>query len=219
MMPEHCTHTVELLPDRVIKRFRGTDRAGAEREWRALSLLAVHAPGLAAEPRECDLAAAEPVVVMTRLSGEPMRGRPLPDEQVGALAAALHRLHTAVPPEALERVPPRPDLAGELVARIQRWTPRTRPGLGGPVAQAMDAGLAWLASAHLDLPGPPAGPQVFGAGDGNLTRAERARLCEYRRLLALVWLFLLLSDARSGSRRNPLDAVERQSRRLRDLLG
>ncbi|MFI1259331.1 MULTISPECIES: phosphotransferase family protein [Streptomyces] len=272
MMPEHCTHAVELLPGRVIKRFRGTDRAGAEREWRALSLLAVHAPGLAAEPWECDLAAAEPVVVMSRLSGEPMRGRPLSDEQVGALAAALHRLHTAVPPEALERVPPRPDLAGELVARIHRWTPRTRPGLGGSVAQAMDAGLAWLASAHLDLPGPPAGPQVFGAGDGNLanflrdgrtvrivdfedsgrsdrafelaeitehvaswaehpldvpsflghftlTRAERGRLREYRRLLALVWLFLLLCDARSGSRRNPLDAVERQSRRLRALLG
>lgn len=48
MMPEHSTHAVELLPDRVIKRFRGRDRAGAEREWRALSLLAVHAPGLAA---------------------------------------------------------------------------------------------------------------------------------------------------------------------------
>ncbi|WP_433859637.1 hypothetical protein [Streptomyces kronopolitis] len=157
MTPEHCTHTVELLPDRVIKRFRGTDRAGAAREWRALTLLAVHAPGLAAEPWECDPAAGEPVVVMSRLAGVPMRGRARSDAQVGALAAALHRLYTAVPPGLLERVPPRPDLAGELVARIHRWTPRTRPGLGGPVAQAMDAGLAWPASAHLDVPGPPAG--------------------------------------------------------------
>ncbi|MGX1852306.1 phosphotransferase [Streptomyces sp. NPDC055299] len=272
MVPEHCTHTVELLPDRVIKRFRGTDRAGGEREWRALTLLAVHAPGLAAEPWDCDLAADEPVVVMSRLAGVPMRGRALSDEQVGALAAALHRLHAAVPPEALGQVPPRPDLAAELVARIRRWTPRTRPDVSGPVAQAMDAGLAWLASAHLDEPGPPAVPRVLGAGDGNLanflwdgstvrivdfedsgrsdrpfelaeitehvaswaehpldvssflghfalTRAERGRLREYRRLLALVWLFLLLFDARNGNRRNPADAVERQSRRLRDLLG
>lgn len=272
MTPEHCTHTVELLPDRVIKRFRGSDRAGAEREWRALTLLAVHAPGLTAEPWEYDPAAAEPVVVMSRLVGLPMRGRALSDDQVGALAAALRRLHTAVPPEALAHVPPRPDLAGELVARIRRWTHRTRSDPGGPVAPAMDAGLAWLASARLDVPGPPAGPQVFGAGDGNLanflrdgrtvrivdfedsgrsdrafelaeitehvaswaehpldvssflghfalTRVERGRLREYRRLLALVWLFLLLFDARSGNPRNPSDTVERQCRRLRDLLG
>ncbi|WP_433859636.1 aminoglycoside phosphotransferase [Streptomyces kronopolitis] len=52
-----------------------------------------------------------------------------------------------------------------------------------------------------------------------LTRAEQGRLREYRRLLVLVWLFLLLCDESSGNRRNPLGAVERQARRLRDLLG
>ncbi|QTZ95617.1 hypothetical protein [Streptomyces auratus] len=78
-LPEHCTHAIELLPDRVIKRFRGTDREGGAREWRALTLLAAHAPGLAPEPWDCAPAAAAPVVVMSRLAGVPMRGRALSD--------------------------------------------------------------------------------------------------------------------------------------------
>ncbi|SOE09248.1 Phosphotransferase enzyme family protein [Streptomyces sp. 2323.1] len=271
-LPEHCTHAIELLPDRVIKRFRGTDREGGAREWRALTLLAAHAPGLAPEPWDCALAADAPVVVMSRLPGVPMRGRALSDVQVAALAAALRRLHAAVPAEVLRAVPPRPDHAAELVARIRRWTPQMRPHVSGQVAQAMDAGVAWLTSAHLDRPGAPEIPPVFGAGDGNLanflwdgstvrivdfedsgrsdrvfelaeitehvaswaehslaissflakfdlTRAELGRLRDCRRLLALVWLFLLLFDARADNRRNPVDAVERQAQRLLDLLG
>ncbi|MFI9075597.1 hypothetical protein ACIGW8_03665 [Streptomyces sioyaensis] len=53
----------------------------------------------------------------------------------------------------------------------------------------------------------------------DLTRAGLGRLRDCRRLLALVWLFLLLFDARAGSRRNPVDAVERQGQRMLDLLG
>jgi hypothetical protein len=63
--------------DRVVKRFPRADGGRAEREWRALNLLAAHAPGLAPEPREADLTATEPVVVMSRLPGVPLRpGRP-----------------------------------------------------------------------------------------------------------------------------------------------
>ncbi|MFD9209418.1 phosphotransferase [Streptomyces sioyaensis] len=198
--------------------------------------------------------------------------RHLSDVQVAALAAAVRKLHAAVPSEVLRAVPTRPDHAAELVARIRRWTPSMRPRVSGQVAQAMDAGVAWLASVHLDRPGAPGIPQVFGAGDGNLanflwdgstvrivdfedsgrsdrafelaeitehvaswvehpldvssflsqfdvTRAELGRLWDCRRLLALVWLFLLLFDAGDGNRRNPADAVERQSQRLLDLLG
>ncbi|WP_281424998.1 phosphotransferase [Streptomyces auratus] len=187
------------------------------------------------------------------------------------MAAALRGLHAAVPAEVLSAVPPRPDHAAELVARIRRWTPTMRPHVSGQVTQAMDGGVAWLASAHLDRPGAPEVPPVFGAGDGNLanflwdgstvrivdfedsgridrgfelaeitehvaswaehpldvssflnqfdfTRVELDRLRDCRRLLALVWLFLLLFDARAGNRRNPADAVERQGQRLLDLL-
>lgn len=52
----------------------------------------------------------------------------------------------------------------------------------------------------------------------DLTAAERARLGECRRLLALVWLFLLaLDDAEHP--RNPPGIVERQADRLAELLG
>ncbi|MFC8256852.1 hypothetical protein ACFUNF_04145 [Streptomyces sp. NPDC057291] len=62
----------------------------------ALTLLARYAPGLAPEPWEADLEAPEPTVVMSRLSGEPLRGRSLDDGQIKALAATLSRLYVAV---------------------------------------------------------------------------------------------------------------------------
>jgi hypothetical protein len=51
----------------------------------------------------------------------------------------------------------------------------------------------------------------------DLTVAESARLTQCRRLLALVWLFLLAFDD-TGTPRNPPGTAERQAGRLRDLL-
>ncbi|MBF9071687.1 aminoglycoside phosphotransferase [Streptacidiphilus sp. NEAU-YB345] len=51
----------------------------------------------------------------------------------------------------------------------------------------------------------------------DLTDAERARLPDCRRLLALVWLFLLSFD--DPRRRNPSGTAERQAARLVRLLG
>lgn len=51
----------------------------------------------------------------------------------------------------------------------------------------------------------------------DLTVDESARLTQCRRLLALVWLFLLAFDD-AGARRNPPGTVERQAGRLLDLL-
>ncbi len=51
----------------------------------------------------------------------------------------------------------------------------------------------------------------------DLTGAESARLTQCRRLLALVWLFLLAFDD-AGARRNRPGTVERQAGRLLDLL-
>ncbi|MFF9479821.1 phosphotransferase family protein [Streptomyces sp. NPDC014733] len=50
-----------------------------------------------------------------------------------------------------------------------------------------------------------------------LTPAETARLADCRRLLALVWLFLLAADDPARPR-NPPDTAERQARRLQALL-
>ncbi|MBC3840794.1 phosphotransferase [Streptacidiphilus sp. 4-A2] len=50
-----------------------------------------------------------------------------------------------------------------------------------------------------------------------LTASESARLLQCRRLLALVWLFLLAFDD-PDKPRNPPGTAERQARRLLDLL-
>ncbi|MFJ9718932.1 hypothetical protein ACIRPQ_23825 [Streptomyces sp. NPDC101213] len=52
----------------------------------------------------------------------------------------------------------------------------------------------------------------------DLSAAERARLPECRRLLALVWLFLLAFDDPRHPR-NPPGTAERQAARLSRLLG
>jgi hypothetical protein len=51
----------------------------------------------------------------------------------------------------------------------------------------------------------------------DLTAAETARLRDCRRLLALVWLFLLALDHRNV--RNPPGTTARQADRLLSLLG
>ena len=72
------THQVSVDPARrvVVKRFVQAHRGEADREWRALTLLADHAPGLAPEPILADLAANPPVIEMSLLPGEPLGGRP-----------------------------------------------------------------------------------------------------------------------------------------------
>ncbi|WP_369212558.1 phosphotransferase family protein [Streptomyces flavofungini] len=269
------THAVELRSDSVIKRFGPEGSGKWEREWRALTLLAAHAPGLAPAPQSADRAAKEPVVVMSRLPGEPLRGQSLSNRQLKALAAATSELYAAVPADVLAEVPDRPGRQHQLIAQIRSWTPQVRPRVSDAVGKAMDLGLEWLARAGLARPGMervggPGIPMAFGPGDGNLANylwdgtrvrivdfedsgrsdrpfelaeitehvaswvgppldieafldlfdlspAERARLLECRRLLALVWLFLLSCDDPQHPR-NPPGTAERQADRLCGLL-
>jgi hypothetical protein len=254
----------------VTKRFRTEDRERGRREWRARVLLDRYAPGLAPAPWQADLASVEPTVVMSKLAGAPLRGLPLSDDQVEALAAAVIRLHDAVPPDVLAGVPMRPGHQGELIGHIRSWFPQTRPRVGDQVGRAMDEGMGWLARSGLEPAGQLDLPSVFGPGDGNLanylwdglrvqvvdfedsgrsdrafelaeitehvaswaeqplgaarflrhfdlTAAECERLTQCRRLLALVWLFLLAFDD-AGPRRNPPGTAQRQAVRLLDLL-
>jgi Phosphotransferase enzyme family len=162
------THTIEMGPGSVIKRFRDADRDRCEREWRALRLLDTYVPGLAPRPKSADPAAAEPTVVMSRLIGRPLRGHPIDERQIKALAEAVTALHSAVPPSALDEVPLRPGRQGELIAHIDAWSARTHARASSPVSQAIAAGLAWLAKSGLDFAGEQSVPTVFGPGDGNL---------------------------------------------------
>jgi aminoglycoside phosphotransferase (APT) family kinase protein len=266
------THAVEMGPQSVIKRFwEEGGRGPCEREWRALTLLATYAPGLAPEPLQLDLAAARPTVVMSRLAGETLRGGLLSEQRIKSLAAAVGELHAAVPPDVLAGVPRRPGHQQELIAWIHSWpVPQVCPRLTGNLSEVIDHGLAWLAHSGLETVGQPDVPPVFGPGDGNianylwdgsrvrvvdfedsgrsdrafelaeitehvaswvehpldvalfldqfdLTTAESVRLDECRRLLALIWLFMLASDD-GRNPRNPPGTAERQADRLSQLL-
>ncbi|MFD9097808.1 phosphotransferase family protein [Streptomyces collinus] len=270
MSDQWSTHAIELRPHSVTRRFRGEDRQRGEREWRALTLLATYEPGLAPDPWESELSAPKPTVVMSRLIGTPLRGQSLNGGQIQALATAVTKVHYAVPPEALAKVPLRPGHQSELIAHLHSWFPQARPRVNKEVGCAMDRGMAWLTQSAMESAGRPEVPDVFGPGDGNLanylwdgdqvrvvdfedsglsdrafelaeitehvgswvehplpvqaflahfdlTRAESARLVDCRRLLALVWLFLLAFDD-ANNPRNPPGTAERQASRLLNLL-
>lgn len=164
------THTIEIRDDVVTKRYRkGDARAQLDREWRALTLLDAHAPGLAPAPIAVDRDAAPPTVVMSRVPGVPLRGSPVDAERTAALAETLDALYGAVPYDRLARVPMRPDHQAGLVARLRTWHGRgPGPTAAAVVRAALREGIAWLDRSGLaagpDAPGAP----VLGPGDGNL---------------------------------------------------
>lgn len=173
------THDVVFGDGTAVKRFRSADHDEPRREWRALTLLARYAPGLAPEPVSADLDGAPPVVVMSRLPGQPLGGSPLCDNQLDAAAAAMNRLHHAVPPRELDAVPPAAAPLQAICARIRAMA-AARPA--GPLSelqhQARRAGLTWLDSFESDRQGArtaspagcgsAAGTAVFAHVDGNL---------------------------------------------------
>ena len=198
------THQVSVDPARrvVVKRFVQAYRGEADREWRALTLLADHAPGLAPEPILADLAANPPLIEMSLLPGEPLGGGPLTAEQESALVRALGQLWQSVP---VSRVVPLPGEAGneaQLVsARRGSWPSRLRTSATTRSSSAAhSAGLNWLAWAVSESgrlagqhsyadpgggsrAGWPGLRAVFGQGDANLANflwdGERVRIVDF----------------------------------------
>ncbi len=180
------THHVSLDPERevVIKRYRQYGRGEPAREWRALQLLAEHAPGLAPEPLRADLDGDEPVIEMTLLPGEPLGGAPLAQEQEAALVRALGQLWQSVPVERVIPVAGEHGNEAQLVQEVSTLIDQ-RPDLGeDPLVQAAyAAGVDWLTWA-VSVAGDPAGRQpVFGQGDANLANflwdGERVRIVDF----------------------------------------
>jgi aminoglycoside phosphotransferase (APT) family kinase protein len=170
------THGVTLAEGTAVKRFRSTagdDRRlyGAEphREWRALTLLARYAPGLAPTPLRAELDADPTLIAMSRVPGEPLGTRPVTPDQEAAVAEALSRLHHALPRPALDAVEPAPGRPQLLPGRIRDMARACDTGRLAPLPrQACQAALAWLDRGGVPRPAAAAGTPVFAQGDPNL---------------------------------------------------
>jgi Ser/Thr protein kinase RdoA (MazF antagonist) len=176
------THVLDIGDDQVVKRYRSWNRGEHLREWQALTLLASYAPDLAPAPLSADLTSVPPYVRMSGVAGRPLDGQPVTAGHLDAVAAAISRLHAAVPRDVVAGLRPQPWLAVGAVSRKRSIIGGRRAAEGdGPARAAFDAGLRWLGQAA----DPQAEPHsmVFGQGDGNLANylwdGERVRLVDF----------------------------------------
>lgn len=185
-MPRVTDHDLVRTPDGLlVKRYRHNDHPMARREWRALTLLHEYEPGLAPEPISVDLDAHRPSITMSILPGDALGDHPLSPPEVGAIAAALDRLHTCVPDKVLADVPPASDDPQQVVGSIAgRLAAQPRPDGDAVITRAYDEALRWLAGPDAkrlvtDEPETP----VLARGDHNLTNflwdGERTRLVDF----------------------------------------
>jgi len=180
------THVVDIGEDEVVKRFRSWDRGEHLREWQALTLLASYAPDLAPAPRSANLTSVPPQVRMSRVPGLPMdrllAGQTVTPGHLDAVAAAISRLHAAVPRHVVAGLRPQPWLEAGVVGRMRSVVAGSPAADGGaPARAAFDAGMRWLGRAADPQPEPHS--VVFGQGDGNLANylwdGERVRLVDF----------------------------------------
>jgi Ser/Thr protein kinase RdoA (MazF antagonist) len=194
-MPERAsftTHLVDIGKDEVVKRFRSWDRGEHRREWQALTLLASYAPDLAPAPLSADLTSVPPQVRMSRVPGLPLDGLPpdgLPPDgravtpgHLDAVAAAISRLHAAVPRDVVAGLRPQPWLEVGVVNRMRSIVAGRRAPHDDALARAaFHAGMRWFGRAADPQPEPHS--VVFGQGDGNLANylwdGERVRLVDF----------------------------------------
>ena len=165
-----ATHGVVLGGGTAVKRFRSWDHDEPRREWQALKLLAAHAPGLAPEPLEADLRGEPPEVVMSRLPGEPLGTWSASSAVVDAIAAALGRLHHALPLSVLDGI----DEAGcggpKLVSLNMRELAAAcdAASLDPLPREAYHSALAWLDGGWAEKSDATLLHPVFAHGDSDL---------------------------------------------------
>jgi hypothetical protein len=177
------THLIEFHSGAVVKRYRSWDVGQPEREWRALTLLDEHAPGLAPKPLAAELAADRPSITMSRLDGTPLTGT-VTDEQADALAETITRVQEAIPRRVLVNLPARAGHPAEFLQQVRELCTTSPPHADHPtVVEALEAGAKWLADPLLDNTFARPGTPVFGTGDGNLANylwdGTRIRLVDF----------------------------------------
>jgi len=177
-----ATHDIDVGDHEVVKRFRSWARDEQRREWHALTMLDAYAPGLAPAPLGCALDARPPHVRMSRVAGCPLAGQVVTAVHLDAAAAAIDRLHAAVPAEVLGAVRPQPWLAAGVRSRLESYAAVRRPDEADRVVRsALDAAVQWFV--HAAEPDPGTLTPVFGQGDGNLANylwdGRRVRLVDF----------------------------------------
>jgi len=233
------THDVTVVGRRVVKHYRSWDEGEPEREWAGLTLLHRFAPGLAPEPLEQRVGGGAPVVVMRCLPGQPLGSDPLSHEQVTALGQTMRRMHAAVPMDELRHVPQRRWGPAELIPTVT--------SLAGPLAECVftqadgnignflwdgercyvvdfeDSGISDPAYEVADLVEHVSVwlPGLIDVRDLTavlgFTPEQEGRLLDFRRLMAVFWLLMLL-PGNPGHSRNPRGSVDRQAQRVLALL-
>lgn len=158
------THDITVTGDVVRKRYVAWDRGEAEREWAGLQLLAREAPGLAPAPIGREVGDGRPVVVMSRVAGEPLGGLVTTTQQEGLIAALRRLFAVRVPTELGERANG-PEVMGrqtiEGLAADHDLSPCADLEL---VLTARAGALEWLGTVRL----PDVVDRVIALGDGNL---------------------------------------------------
>lgn len=162
------THDVTLGDVTVVKRFRSWDRGEPDLEWRGLKLLHRFSPGLAPEPLERRTEDGAPLIVMTRLPGEPLGAAPLTPEQIAGLGLALRRMHNDVPADVLARVPARRWGAAELAEKLRSDLRDLHQHSAPVVDMALAAAGDWISRKPLRLDLGMGEPRAFTQADGNL---------------------------------------------------
>lgn len=158
------THDVTMIGDVARKRFVSWNAGEPEREWAALQLLARMAPGLAPVPIRREHLEGGPIVVMSRVPGEPLSGTLSPAEFDG-LIVALRRLFAVPVPEGLAGRANGPEqLRIAVLIELAADHDLSCCLDAGLVQQAKVRAADWLQSLCL----PEATDRVIALGDGNL---------------------------------------------------
>ncbi|WP_141578032.1 aminoglycoside phosphotransferase family protein [Actinomadura sp. WMMA1423] len=162
------THDVQIHPRIVVKTYRPGSHDAAEREWRALTLLAEYAPGLGPSPITAELATEPARVTMTRLAGSPLTP-PVTTAQVEAMADAIKAMQRAIPRDLLAALPPRAGSPAEMLTDLRLAFPMlARPTADRMIENAFDEASAWIRHPALDAFAAEQHEPVLGTGDGNL---------------------------------------------------
>ena len=207
--------SVDYEREIVVKRYLRSQGGEAIREWRALRLLAEHAPRLAPEPVSADLDASPPSIVMSLLPGEPLGRRPLAPAEERALAIAMGRLWQAVPARLVTPLPGELDTPADFTRLVRRLAAApASPSTDRTVLDALARGSAWLARAEISGASmvPSAAQRVLGHGDADLTNflwdGEMVRIVDFEGAGISDWVFELamLVEHVSAWRDGGLDA-------------